>query len=340
MAWTDLFKHKTSPTQPDPVVRWFGKLPTYADYYGSQSDEAWAVEFNEWILNGYELYDGRSRSENRQGGKLPLSECVVRLPKSEMTVFASIQDYGGDMRGRSFPLCFYVGIPSALWAGLNAAQGGAAVQIMRDLRALRDDVARFFRAPGRFEDTFRNIEIDLSVLEEDADPQVWLRQGRHTTLADWFADAQQNFKVSDLASWCKLVAAWGEMIASNESDTFDPTLRFPLASSVRLDVQVAGWLHWLGSFMDLDRRSLSLVLPGAPNDATSHLVVIAREVVPEDLLLMTPEGRYIGYVDDLSDFGSESDEDEESHESTSPSLPEDGLGSWADFVEGKIRLAT
>ena len=337
MAWTDLFKTKTSASEPDPTVRWFGKLPTYADYYSSHADEPWAVEFNDWILNGYELYHARSRSGTERGGKLPFSECMVRLPKSEMTVFASIQDYGGDMRGRPFPLCFYVGVPTAQWAGPNAAQFGAAVQVMRDLRNLRNDVLRFFNAPGRFETAFEGIEIDLGVLEDDGDAETWLRRA-DIPLADWFQDAQQNLKAADLATWCKLTEAWGAMIASNESDTFDPTLRFPLSASVRVDVQVAGWLRWLGSHMDLDRRSISLVLSGGASDATTHLVVVAREIVPEDLLLMTPACGQLSYLDDLSAMEVEAEEGDPG--SAPPPRPDDAIGSWADFVQGKIRIPT
>ena len=53
MGWKEIFKSKA---KPDPRIRWFGKLPTYADYYRSPADEDWAVEFNDWILRGYEIY--------------------------------------------------------------------------------------------------------------------------------------------------------------------------------------------------------------------------------------------------------------------------------------------
>src|SRR5262245_56522689 len=122
MGWTDLFKSKKSvDLKPDPRIRWFGKLPTYADYYTFPSDVDWATEFNEWVLKGYEIYHSRQNSSTGDGNnrptdsRLPLSGCVLRLPKSGMTVFASIQDYGGDMRGRHFPISFYTAYPSGNW---------------------------------------------------------------------------------------------------------------------------------------------------------------------------------------------------------------------------------
>ncbi len=56
MSWTDLFKSKSSKLKPDPQIRWFGKLPTYADYYSSKTDANWAVEFNDWVLKVYQIY--------------------------------------------------------------------------------------------------------------------------------------------------------------------------------------------------------------------------------------------------------------------------------------------
>ena len=42
MALKNLFKSKTGKLKSDPRIRWFGKLPTYPDYYSSTADEAWA----------------------------------------------------------------------------------------------------------------------------------------------------------------------------------------------------------------------------------------------------------------------------------------------------------
>ena len=43
MALRKLFKSKASKLRADPRIRWFGKLPTYPDYYSSHADEEWAV---------------------------------------------------------------------------------------------------------------------------------------------------------------------------------------------------------------------------------------------------------------------------------------------------------
>ena len=55
----------------DGRVRWFGKLPSYPDYYSSPADEDWSVEFNEWVLRGFELYQGRLASQKARPQPLP-----------------------------------------------------------------------------------------------------------------------------------------------------------------------------------------------------------------------------------------------------------------------------
>src|SRR5262245_61054214 len=130
MGWTDLFKSKSSKLKPDGALRWFGKLSTCRDYFNSPLDEEWAAEFNDWVMKGYEQYHARLASQSgvsflaaqQEAGvqkqrHLSPASCILRLPKSGMTVLASVQDYGGDSFGRPFPLCFYVGLPTAQWPG-------------------------------------------------------------------------------------------------------------------------------------------------------------------------------------------------------------------------------
>ena len=84
MSWTSLFKK--SRLKPDPKIRWFGKLPTYPDYYSSPADEAWVVEFNDFVLKGFEIYQRRFAQSGTPVPRLPVSGCFIRLPKSGMTV--------------------------------------------------------------------------------------------------------------------------------------------------------------------------------------------------------------------------------------------------------------
>jgi hypothetical protein len=298
MGWKDLFKAKPPKTEPDPRLRWFGKLPTYADYYSSATNEEWAVEFNEWILKGFEVYMTRQRSESRDA-RLPSSACVIRLPKSGMTAFASIQDYGGDMRGRPFPLCFYVGVPSARWPGPTSDRMLPALRVLRDLTALRERVFRFFNNPGRFEVSFAGQELDLTGLDDTTHDVTWETGAQALEFSGWFEAVRSCLKVDELETWFRLAAEWGDNITRLDSDEFGPTLRFPLVMATPFEIQVTGWLRWLERRMKLDERLLSLLFCKDPSGKTGRLSIVARAVVPEDFLLLTSAAGSLAYVDDM-----------------------------------------
>ncbi|MBN2448150.1 MAG: hypothetical protein JXO22_15585 [Phycisphaerae bacterium] len=324
MSWMNLFKSKTAKGKSDPRVRWFGKLPTYADYYSSATDEDWAVEFNDWILKGYEAYVGRRHGRSAH---VPDASCILRLPKSHMTVFATIQDFGGDMRGRPFPLCFYAAVPSPAWPGPTSERVGVGLQVLGGLSHLRDKVVRFMNAPGRFEDAFGAEELDLAVID-NGQGAAWLQEARALAFADWFKATQACLQTDDLAAWYRLACRWGDDIARCEDEHFDPTLRLPLALRLPQEAQIAGWLRWLEQRMDIEHRFLSLLFSTDGDGAVGHLSVIAREVVPEDFVLMTPEASSLGYVDDMCALAA-SDSDATPPQHDSVRAPE----QWADFVE-------
>jgi hypothetical protein len=342
MSWTDLFKSKATTLKPDPRVRWFGKLPTYADYYTSKADVEWVEEFNDWILKGYEIYHGRSRDGTPRSRRMPDSCCVLRLPKSGMTVFAAFQDYGGDNRGRPIPLCLYVGVPTPHWPGPTHENLAAAWHILLALTELRDEVSRFLLRPGRFETVFESREIDVEGIDEKPPDTSWTTPAATLDLGDWFAAVRDTLEIPVMNDWFRRAAAWGEMVAEHASGEFEPTLRFPMATAFPIEVQTAGWLRWLGSRMDLTRHDLSLVVTGGKQDSAGKqnvpgtLTVIAREPTPEDFLLATPAAGGLAYLDDLSRISNPDAKDDQSPDPTDPEP--DIAGSWKAFVEDRLEL--
>jgi hypothetical protein len=363
-GWTGLFR-KSPKLKPDGTLRWFGKLPTYSDYYrgpqpqriavgdpGSNGGDAWAIEFNDWVMKGYEIYHTRA-SNSAAGGspaghrhgtpRLPVSGCVLRLPKSGMTVLASIQDYGGDAANRPFPLCFYVGLPTAQWPGPTSDGLAGAIRVLGQLMGLRREVIRFCNTPGRFESVFGNRDLELDGINGDTHDNGWIRQAAAISMTDWLAAARsgggQGSEVGgrDLNpdTWCQLALRWGEHIRRLESPEFNPTLSFPLAAGLGWEVQTAGWIRWLESRMDLKRRTLSLIVTDEPAEAPARLVVIAREPMADDFLLLTRLGGTLPYLDDLSVV-----RDEEPAETQPPSAEDAQPGAavphvcenWRDFT--------
>jgi hypothetical protein len=324
MPWTDLFKSKSAKLEPDGRVRWFGKLPTYADYYRSPTEEDWTVEFNEWVLRGFEIYQSRLVQSGGRRQRVPVLQGVIRLPKSRMTVFASLQDYGGDMHGRPFPLCFFAGMPTPQWPGPTGDHAAAGLRVIRDLTRLHREVPRLLKGPGRFESIFGGQTVDLDPVVAGAADGSWQAAAQALSLTDWFAGAQAVLRVKDLETWFGLAVRWGDRIVDLESDTFEPTLRLPLAGGIAAEVQAAGWLHWLESRMDLDRRALCLAICGETEREAGHLCVIARDSVPEDFVLATALAGTVAYADDLSQVhGAEESMDKRRGAS----------GTWRSFVE-------
>jgi hypothetical protein len=198
--------------------------------------------------------------------------------------------------------------------------------------ALRREVPRFLNSPGRFEAWFGDRELDLADVNSGSTDTSWLAAAKGVALTDWFEGARTGIKVQALESWLRSAQAWGENVAAHESRTFEPTLRFPMAMRVSTEPQVAGWIRWLESRMDLKRRFLSLIVSGDADDTVGSLTVIAREVLPEDFLLLTPLAGTVRYLDDLS--ATEAGAAGTGAEVDSPSGPP-AVGSpetWEDFV--------
>jgi hypothetical protein len=348
-GWTGLFGSRSSKRKPDPRIRWFGKLPTYADYYSSGSDEDWVVEFNDWILEGFEKYLRFSREKRTAGApsarssgppRVPAAGLMIRLPKSDMTVFASVQDYGGDMVGRPFPLCFYVAVPTARWTGPTSDQLAGATRVVEDLMGLHHEIVHFLNAPGGFKSLFEDRELDLTGVDGQSSDDSWLQDASRISMADWFDAAREELGAADLEAWFGHVGRWGDRIAALESGDFEPTLCLPLARTVNLHLQTAGWIRWLESRLNLKRRALSLLLTGGSGDGQMRrLFVIARDPRAEDFVLLTPLGSSLRYVDDLcrtEDPAGSARADAQREVPVRKPLP---AGSWADFVQAEAKLA-
>lgn len=337
MPLKDLFTSKANKLRPDPRIRWFGKLPTYPDYYSSGTDEAWTVEFSEWVLKGFELYHSRIAGSGKPRERLPVAACALRLPRSRMTVFASVLDYGGDLRGRPFPMCFYAGVPSASWPGPTSDRVVPAARVIRDLIALRREVPRFLNSPGRFEATFGAREVDLAGVCGGSSDESWLSAGKEMPFGEWFGKTRGGLSAGDWEAWERAVACWGENLAKHTGSRFEATVILPLVMGSFLDAQIAGWIHWLERRFDLRRKFLSLVVVGDPDGGSGILGVIARELVADDFLLVTTLGRTLPYVEDLTGVKVDSTPGEAAEKVGGVPVGTCLPATWTDFVS---RLAT
>jgi hypothetical protein len=258
---------------------------------------------------------------------------MLRMPASGMTVLAAILDFGGDMRGRPFPLCLYAGVPTDRWPGPTSDRVLAAVRVVRDLTTLRHEVVRFFNAPGRFESVFEDRHVDLAGLDGHTTDDSWVQDASAVPLTEWFERAQPGERGTDVNEWLRFMAKSGDNIAALESEDFEAVLSFPLSGRLPWDVQAAGWVRWLEAHMDLARRYLSLIVTGDPDAGPGRLVVVARrDINEEDFLLLTPIWQTLTYVDDLSSCGPAGSAEQRAANAPSAAAGAAPATSWAGFV--------
>ncbi len=342
---SSLWQKRKSKTAPDPVVRWFGKLPTYGDYYESAGGAEWEKELREWSLRGRELFRVRSKAllgDKSQTGKIVdaedeeetihltgrIDDCdaVLRLPKSGMTAFVTLRDYGGDMVGRPFPLMFYVAIPTESWPGPDCGMVSGMEQVFEPLRSLWGEVAQFLRGPGNFDSTFRGRKIDVASIVENKSNGDWTRGAMGLSVGDWFDAARHSMKTREPVAWFEMISRWGEQIRQHDENDHGLSLRLPLAARTDEMIQLAGWLRWLEQRMDLSKRACSLLLTRNDVSAPSKLTLLARDIEVDDFLLMTPLSAKLDYLDDITMAEPHNDVPSESKGGWS------AMQTWADFV--------
>lgn len=340
-----LFRRKLKP-KPDPLIRWYGKLPVYGDYYDSGSGEEWIAEFTQkWLMNGYQTYESRRRGarsvpaddnhEPRHAQRLPSCACLLQLPSSGMTVLGSCLDFGGDTVGRKFPLCFFAGIPTADLPGMTAGTALPILSALNQLLGLGRRVARFLNDPGlkgpeQFRAEFGDQEVSLDSLT--APPtDTWIERAKAIRMADWYAATGTALGAVDLDAWLRRARRWGDLLTHGDSPGFKAVLSLPLAPErapgaprIDRDIQVAGWVRWLEGRMDLKARPVSLIITDDAPPACSRLMVVLGELTPDDFLLLTPLATDLEHVDNLAAVREDAD---------SPSSEgEAAATTWADFV--------
>ncbi len=303
MGLRNFFRSRNDGLKPDPKLRWFGKLPTYADYYRTQGDEAWTVELCDWLLKGFELYCARQAGEGRRPERLANAIGVLRLPESQMTALVAFFDFGGDARGRPFPMCFYVGIPTELCLGLTLDRVAGVLKVLGDLMELRQEVELFTASARSIDDVFGSREMEVGALETNSmGADLWVTADQ-VDWNVWFDRIKPLLRIEDRAAWLSCVEAFGANLTASESRTFEPTVSFPIAGQSPLEIQVAGWIVWLGHRIDLGRRSLSLFVSGDLQAGPGSLTTVAHDLMPEDFLLLTSQATSLSYLDSLERVG-------------------------------------
>ncbi|MGE3180859.1 MAG: hypothetical protein AB7N71_04455 [Phycisphaerae bacterium] len=278
---------------PDPRIRWFGKVPARGDYVAPAERPRWAQEFAEWMLAGWEacLVDSYSPPV-----KLHEGFGLVRMPDTESTVIFVIRDMGGDQRGRSFPLALFCGVPTKSLPGPTPQIVPGLALVIRELMRQFDAVARVVAANGVPGDCLQNSEVNLTNLlgtENPAQPRV---ENSGDTFQMWFEEAITGADL-DAGQWQARVEQWGAHLAAMAGGEFEPTLGFPLARTFSWEQQVVAWLSWLNARLPLAPRNFQMLVSSDPDRCPYALSIVGRFPVADDMMLLTSRYSDVKYVD-------------------------------------------
>lgn len=282
---------------PDASVRWFGKLPSAADYLTRQDQPPWAKAFADWMIAGVEAYH-RVVPRRADDERMPPSWGIVRLPKSDVSVIFSMRDYGGDARGRDFPLAYFIGVQSNRVSGPTCDECAALFSIVLELdgfhAALEADVsAKGGPGSGRFD----SRAISLQGFDAPVPSRDWSEAARRLPWLQWFRAVQGPHSMSDAEEWKRVLDTWSARITAADGPGFQPNLRFPLARNASWELQVRGWLVWLESRMRLHERFCTCLCATRTAAGDDALNLLARTVVPDDFMLLTSRASQLEYMD-------------------------------------------
>ena len=278
-----------APPAADSTLRWFGKLPTYADYLVQSEQPAWAREFGDWLIAGAARYH---QEPNRPEGPLAETRGVTRLPKSGVAVCFSHRDYGGDARGRAFGFCFFCGAKDQALGSPSAAVNGSLAAMDR-LVAAHDELAQtsggVTDVSSRFSSKSLKLDQTESIAMEDRLPDV--------TWGQWYQEVRPLVEATSAESWAAQLSLLGQSIASSDGHNFEPHLRFPISGARDWAAQAVGWAQWLERRLREPARAWSWFHQAAANNGPSTWTVLGRSVLPEDFLLLTPCADSVTYLD-------------------------------------------
>lgn len=312
-----------APANVDATLRWFGKLPSYADYLVPAEQPPWAREFDEWLIAGAARYHELPQHSN--GSKMPESRGVLRLAKSGVAVCYAHSDHGGDSRGRDFGFCFFCGAadqglasPSAAVADNLAAIGllGSAQRELRETAKTSTEISGHFSSLGR-----RGGRAASAPMAERLQTVVW---------DEWFEEVRSQVDAGSAAEWVGRLSQFGRTIAASDGAKFETHVRFPISATREWEAQAFGWAKWLEQRLREPARAWSWVCATpAANQAPASWTVLGRAVLAEDYLLLTPAAEALAYIDHAGRSVAAPTADATAAVGTSP-------GTWHEWLERPV----
>lgn len=264
----------------------YGKLPFYKDFLRANATGADATAFRAWLDRGFSRFweaDATSREAD-----LPPHGFVLHLPGTDGAVLGRLRgshDAGGLRR---FPLVLFVSQP----AGKGAGRALANLQTLtKSLQGLLEADQWLSNVSGveSFYARARDLVLRASVTEHDG-VLAQLRGDLDGLTVAGLARGMYGEAAERL--WPSLLAFLGRQQASGRL-----AVRVPVAPEPAAATQALLWTALLVGAEPRRQAPVSVLLPLTEPDA--GLVLVQRELRPDDALLFNPACRDYEFVEDL-----------------------------------------
>ena len=264
----------------------YGKLPFYKDFLRANATGAEATAFRAWLDRGFSRF-WEADTESREAD-LPPHGFVLHLPGTDGAVLGRMRGSHDSGGLRRFPLVLFVSQPSGKGAGRALANVQALTQI---LPALLDADRTLTNVDGveSFYARARDLVVRASVVEHDA------------VLSQLRGDVD-GLSVAGLARGMYGEAAerlWPALLAflGRQQGRGRLAVRLPVAPEPAAATQALLWTALLAGDEPRKQVPISVLLPLTEPDA--GLVLVQRELRPDDALLLNPASRGYEFVEDL-----------------------------------------
>lgn len=264
----------------------YGKLPFYKDFLRANATGPEATAFRAWLDRGFSRFweaDAASREAD-----LPPHGFVLHLPGTDGVVLGRMRGSHDSGGLRRFPLVLFLSQPAGKGAGRALSNLHALTQVLPALleadRMLTnvDGVESFYARA-------RDLVVRASVAEHDGVLDLLrgdldgltvaaLARGMYGEAAEWL--------------WPALLTFLGRQQASGRL-----AARIPVAPEPAAATQALLWTAILAGDEPRKQAPISVLLPLTEPDA--GLVLVQRELRPDDALLFNPACRDYEFVEDL-----------------------------------------
>lgn len=264
----------------------YGKLPFYKDFLRANATGQEASTFRAWLDRGFSRFweaDPASRDAD-----IPPHGFVLYLPDLDGIVLGRLRGSHDSGGLRRFPLVLFATHPAGRGAGRSLTILHALRQILPHLREA-DQILSGAESVETFYTRARDLSLAATLSEHDDVLQQLRNEIEGCTIADFARgmfgeDAERMWP--GLLDFCRRQQVQGRL-----------GIRIPLTGDLDAMVQALVWAAVLVGGEPRKQPPVSLIIPLTEPDA--GIVLIQRQLRPDDTLLFNPTCQGYEFVEDL-----------------------------------------